>query len=156
MLVMSGKEPKGKIKYDKYLILLLGTYAAVILAAIIVGSLINSADACEIVVPENQKGTDFDCAIEFNEMNPDFCVVARSSRHLFDADVQFINCKLSPEGYLLVVDQYNGEYYIFENWENSDYYHFWFDEKPMRSFKYLTDNRLDFMDYNVANFDELT
>jgi len=106
--------------------------------------LISSASAVQIIPADDRDRTCYECSIEYAQLHPDYGVVTMAYNQYFLGSVHMVNYKVADNKSLLIHDGYWDSDYILNNWlEDERFMHFWLNETPARSCKYLYDNKIE-------------
>jgi hypothetical protein len=84
--------------------------------------------------------TCYDYSVEYAKNHPGWGCVTMSTNSLFKGSSHIVNYQLLKDNGLHIHDETNGSDYIIYGWEHSGYWHFWINEKPVRSYRFLQDN----------------
>lgn len=97
--------------------------------------------SCITIIPKsNNNWTCYDYSINYTEKNPEWGIVTFSNNQLFK-NSHVVNYKIIDEDILLIHDGMTKSDYIIGGWKNQGFYHFWIDEKPIRNYIIMKDNR---------------
>lgn len=85
--------------------------------------------------------TCYDYSVDFENDNPDWDCVTISNHKFFYGVSHMVNYQFY-DGRMIIYDCLFDNMYYVNGWDiTRDYYHFWFNDMPLRNYRYLFDNR---------------
>jgi hypothetical protein len=109
-----------------------------LLLGIIILLSINPSSAVEI--RENKEAwTCYDNSINYEKLNGWDCVTISENQY-FKGVSHMVNYQLEGENLIIHDELYKMDYTIYDYKNSGLFFHFWFDVKPVRNYKFLWDN----------------
>jgi hypothetical protein len=105
---------------------------------------VSDATDPKVIEKKQASWTCFDYSMAFAEENPEWGIVTISQNMYFFGASHMVNYKLDKNNSRIMY-VHDGLYkadYEFGGWQDDGFYHFWTEnEKPVRSYRFLRDNR---------------
>lgn len=103
---------------------------------------ISSIGAVTITPKSMEYWTCVDYSTDFTNNNPDWGIVTISNNQYFHGVSHMVNYKVMDSESIEIHDGMYEYDYELHDWKNDGrFYHFWINEKPVRNYRFLWDNR---------------